>query len=126
MLRDNCGFEKVERLAGNVGYVKFNQFGDPEICKEIAVAAMTFISNADAVIFDMRDNGGGRPDMVAFLTSYLFAERTHLNDFWNRKTGETRSRGRARTCRGRRSRRSQCSSSLRSGLSLEPKSSRTT
>ena len=89
LLRDNCGFEKVERLAGNVGYVKFNQFGDPEICKEIAVAAMTFISNADAVIFDMRENGGGRPDMVAFLTSYLFAERTHLNDFWNRKTGET-------------------------------------
>jgi hypothetical protein len=90
LLRDNCGFEKVERLPGNVGYVKLNQFGDPEICKEIAVAAMKFVSNADAVIFDMRDNGGGRPEMVAFITSYLFAERTHLNDFWNRKTGETR------------------------------------
>ncbi len=89
MLRDNCGFEKVERLAGNVGYVKFNQFGDPDVCKDTAVAAMTFIANTDAVIFDMRDNGGGRPQMVAFLTSYLFAERTHLNDFWNRKTGET-------------------------------------
>jgi retinol-binding protein 3 len=90
MLRDNCGFERVERLAGNVGFVKFNQFADPDVCKETVAAAMAFVANTDAVIFDMRENGGGWPQMVAFITSYLFAERTHLNDFWNRRTGETR------------------------------------
>jgi hypothetical protein len=89
MLRDNCGFVKVERLDGNVGYVKLNYFADPDICKDTVAAAMAFVANSDAVIFDMRENGGGRPQMVAFITSYLFAERTHLNDFWNRKTGET-------------------------------------
>jgi C-terminal processing protease CtpA/Prc len=87
LLRDNCGFEKVERLVGNVGYVKLNQFGDPDVCKDIASAAMAFVANSEAVIFDMRENGGGWPQMVAFLTSYLFAERTHLNDFWTRTGG---------------------------------------
>jgi hypothetical protein len=90
MSRDGCGFEKAERLPGNVGYVKLNQFGHPNSCKEIAAAAMAFIANADAVIFDLRDNGGGHPDMVAFLSSYLFAQRTHLNDFWTRRNNETR------------------------------------
>jgi hypothetical protein len=90
MSRDGCGFEKAERLPGNVGYVKLNQFGDPNACKDIAAAAMAFIANADAVIFDLRDNGGGHPDMVAFLSSYLFAQRTHLNDFWTRRNNETR------------------------------------
>jgi hypothetical protein len=90
MTPDGCGFEKAERLPGNVGYVKLNQFGDPEICRDVAAAAMAFIASADAVIFDLRDNGGGHPDMVAFLTSYLFAERTHLNDFWTRRDNQTR------------------------------------
>jgi hypothetical protein len=90
MLRDNCGFERVERLAGNVGYVKLNQFADPEVCRDTVAGAMAFVANTDAVIFDMRENGGGYPQMVAFLSSYLFAERTHLNDFWARKSGETR------------------------------------
>lgn len=90
MNRDGCGFEKAERFPGNVGYVKLNQFGDPDACKDIAAAAMAFVANADAVIFDLRDNGGGHPQMVAFLSSYLFAERTHLNDFWTRRDNETR------------------------------------
>jgi C-terminal processing protease CtpA/Prc len=90
MTSDGCGFEKAERLPGNVGYVKLNQFGDPDACRDVAAAAMAFIANADAVIFDLRDNGGGHPHMVAFLCSYLFAERTHLNDFWMRANNETR------------------------------------
>jgi hypothetical protein len=90
MNRDGCGFEKAERLPGNVGYVKLNQFGDPGACRDIAASAMAFLANADAVIFDLRDNGGGHPHMVAFLCSYLFSERTHLNDFWMRANNETR------------------------------------
>lgn len=89
MERINCGFEKVERLADNVGYVKFNMFADPEICGPTAVAAMNFLANVNAIIFDLRDNGGGDPKMVAFLSSYLFSKPTHLNDLWERKTDMT-------------------------------------
>jgi hypothetical protein len=85
----NCGFVKVEELAGNVGYVKFNMFADPEICGPTATAAMNFVANSDALIVDLRDNGGGDPKMVAYICSYLFSKRTHLNDLWTRKTNAT-------------------------------------
>jgi hypothetical protein len=89
MERMNCGFDKVEILSGNVGYVKFDGFADPSICGPTATAAMNFLANVDAVIFDLRANGGGDPKMVAFVSSYLFAKRTHLNDLWTRKTNHT-------------------------------------
>jgi hypothetical protein len=81
----NCGFDKVEHLSGNVGYVKFDFFADPDVCGPTAVAAMNFLANVDAIIFDLRENGGGDPKMVAFLSTYLFDEPTHLNDLWERK-----------------------------------------
>jgi len=85
MERVNCGFNKAEILEGNVGYLKFDFFADPGICGPTAVAAMNFLANVDAIIFDLRENGGGDPKMVAFVSSYLFNERTHLNDLWTRK-----------------------------------------
>jgi peptidase S41-like protein len=85
----NCGFDKVEILPGNVGYVKFDMFADPEICGPTAVAAMNFLANVDAIIFDMRENGGGDPKMVALVSTYLFSEQTHLNDLWERKSDST-------------------------------------
>ncbi len=89
MERMNCGFDKVEILPGNVGYLKFDMFADPDVCGSTAVAAMNFLANVDAVIFDLRENGGGDPKMVAFLSSYLFSQATHLNDLWERKDDVT-------------------------------------
>jgi len=40
MEKMNCGFDKVEHLSGNVGYLKFDFFGDPDVCGPTAVAAM--------------------------------------------------------------------------------------
>jgi len=89
MEKINCGFKKAEHLGGNVGYVKFNMFGDPETCGPTAIAAMNFLANVDAIIFDLRENGGGDPKMVALISTYLFAEPTHLNDLWQRKDNTT-------------------------------------
>jgi retinol-binding protein 3 len=89
MREANCAFEKVEHLKGNIGYLKFNGFADPEDCGATAVAAMNFLANVDALIFDLRQNGGGDPKMIALLSSYLFEHPTHLNDLWTRKGDET-------------------------------------
>jgi hypothetical protein len=89
MEKMNCGFDKVEILSGNVGYLKFDMFADPEICGPTAVAAMNFLANVDAIIFDLRENGGGDPKMIALVSSYLFAQTTHLNDLWERKSDTT-------------------------------------
>ena len=83
--RANFGFEKVEKLDGNVGYVDLRYFAGHPQARETVVGAMAFLANVDALIFDMRKNGGGSPDMVRFISSYLFAEPTHLNSlYWRR------------------------------------------
>ena len=86
----NCTFEKIEILPGNIGYLKFNAFMSPSLCGETAAAAMNFLSNSDALIVDLRQNGGGDPAMIAFISTYLFAEPVHLNDLYERKNDVTR------------------------------------
>jgi hypothetical protein len=81
----NFGFEKVERLAGNIGYLDLRGFFPPEFAGETAIAAMNFLTNASALIIDLRQNGGGHPGMVALLSSYLFTQPTHLNDLYWRE-----------------------------------------
>jgi hypothetical protein len=88
--RQNFGFARVERLAGNVGYVDIREFMSLPLAAETAAAAMTFLAGTDALIIDMRNNRGGSPETVAFVTSYLFGPQSvHLNDFYNRLSGET-------------------------------------
>jgi hypothetical protein len=90
MSRINYGFQKVERLPGNIGYVEFRGFFDPEGGADTVASVFNFLSNTDAVIFDLRQNGGGDPAMVALICSYLFgAEPVHLNDLhWRDAKGE--------------------------------------
>jgi hypothetical protein len=80
----DCGFRNLDILANNVGYLKVDYFADPMACGRTAAAAMSFLANTDAVIFDLRDNSGGDPRMVALMCSYLFEKPVHLNDFYDR------------------------------------------
>ncbi|MHC4946818.1 MAG: S41 family peptidase [Planctomycetota bacterium] len=89
MRRQNYGFERVERLEGNVGYLDMRFFaGDPR-ARATATAAMNFLANVDALVFDMRRNGGGHPEMIQYITSYLFEEPTHLNSLYWREGDRT-------------------------------------
>jgi hypothetical protein len=98
----NCAFEKVERLEGNVGYLKFDGFDDADVCAPTVAAAMTFLAGTRAMIIDLRENGGGSPKMVALIASYLFDHRTHLNDLWTRNTNATEEFWTQDTVAGRR------------------------
>ena len=74
----NYGFEKAEIFPGGIGYVKFNQFAHGDEAFAAAAAAMNFVSNANAVILDLRNNGGGSAAMIRFICGYLFEEKEHL------------------------------------------------
>jgi hypothetical protein len=80
----NCGFSKTERLDGNIGYIKLDVFGPADLCGASASAAYAALGDVDALIFDLRDDGGGFPDMITYVESYLFARRTHIYDMYNR------------------------------------------
>jgi hypothetical protein len=85
----NCGFDKVEILPNNIGYIKFDGFMDASYCGPTVVSTMGFVAHTDAVIFDIRENGGGQPAMVTLIASYLFDKPTHLIDIYNRKENTT-------------------------------------
>jgi hypothetical protein len=89
MEHDNCAFDKVEIVQGNIGYIKFDAFMDPSFCGPTVVAAMGFVAHTDALIFDIRQNRGGQPLMVTMIASYLFDRPTHLIDIYNRKEDST-------------------------------------
>jgi len=84
---DNYGFVKVEVLPGNVGYIKFKGFAGTPEARPTAAAAMAFVANTGALIFDVTENGGGSPNMINFLSGYLFDKPVHLNTFQNREAG---------------------------------------
>ena len=84
------GLERIERLPGNVGYLELRGFGPTSMVAPAISAAMTVLSGTDALILDLRRNGGGEPETVAWLMSHFFApgDERHLNDLYFR-TGDT-------------------------------------
>jgi Peptidase family S41/N-terminal domain of Peptidase_S41 in eukaryotic IRBP len=87
----NFGIFRVERLAGNVGYLDLRMVADPGRAGTAIAAAMELVAGTYALILDLRQNGGGSPHGAAFWCSYLFAGAdTHLNDIYDADTGETR------------------------------------
>jgi C-terminal processing protease CtpA/Prc len=69
--RSNFGIQRAEILPGNVGYLNVTWFYRRDEARDVVGSAMHFLRNADALILDLRNNGGGSPDMVALFMSYL-------------------------------------------------------
>ena len=86
---ENEGFEKVEKLPGNVGYVEVRTFLGQDAWDEKAAEVMSQLADTDALIVDLRRNGGGSPHRVAALSSYLFDQPTHLNSLYWREGDRT-------------------------------------
>ena len=87
--RANYGFNNVEILEGNVGYLDLRGFAGLENAQAYADAAMKLMARTDAVIFDLSKNGGGSPRMVQYLCSYFFDQKVHLNSLYWREGDET-------------------------------------
>ena len=87
----NAGIERVERLDGNLGYIEVRSFlAEPKDAARPIQAAFDFLANTDALILDLRRNGGGQPETVRLLCSYLFDSKpVHLNDLYFREGHQT-------------------------------------
>lgn len=92
------GIERVDRLRGNIGYIKLTLFSAPHLFEPAADAAIRLLQQTDALIIDVRDVPGGDARSVAYLTSFFFDSVTprlmrtiHLDgdsqplEIWSRK-----------------------------------------
>jgi hypothetical protein len=88
--KSNFGFNKLEILKGNIGYVNLNQFyPENKHSKETVNAVFRFLENTGAVIIDLRSNIGGEPEMVRLICNYLFDHKVHINDLYERRANKT-------------------------------------
>jgi retinol-binding protein 3 len=87
----NFGLRGIGILAGNVGYLDLRDFEHPNLSGTKIAAAMAFLADCDAMIVDLRSNGGGWSSTTALLASYFFApgRPIHFTDFHDRLKGET-------------------------------------
>jgi hypothetical protein len=88
LARSNYNFKKIEIMPGNVGYLRFDSFVGASRSGPTAIAAMNFLANTDALIIDLRYNGGGSPSLIQLIYSYFYDEPTHLNSFYVRESDE--------------------------------------
>lgn len=77
-IRDHHGLAELRRLPGNLRYLKITGF--EWATDETGAAyddAMRFLKQGDAVIIDIRGNGGGSHAAVQYLVSHFLAPDTH-------------------------------------------------
>jgi hypothetical protein len=71
---NNFGVLKAERLPGNVGFLDLDAFTAPERMRNPLAAAMELLRHCDAMIIDVRYNGGGHAGGAALAASYFLPE----------------------------------------------------
>lgn len=91
--RSGQGFRAVQILPGNVGLIDMRMFADfngPEDpARKQVDAALQLISGADAVIIDLRNNGGGSPAMVGYLVSAFVGPDADIYNRFHSREGES-------------------------------------
>ena len=86
----NFGFKAVRFLNGNIGHLKFDYFDAYlDYSSPVVDASMSFLKNCDAIIIDLRDNGGGASQMLAYITGFFFKDRTRSGTSYDLLTDTT-------------------------------------
>lgn len=78
----NYFIRRAEWLPGNIGYLRFDAFADPQYAGEKMTAALSLLNSCEAIIIDLRYNGGGEEEMVKFLAAWFLEETTLLNQIY--------------------------------------------
>lgn len=86
---NNFAFEQARILPGNVGYLKLHKFWQAEAAHKVGHAALVFLSHSDHIVIDLRDSGGGSPQLVQYLISHFVPEGTLLWEVFDRNGQNT-------------------------------------
>jgi len=81
---DNHGFDRAERLPGNVGLLAVRNVDEPEETAAVTDAAFGFLARCSAMIIDLRRTTGGATTGVAYFLGHLLAAGTPLIEVLDR------------------------------------------
>ncbi|HVL77673.1 MAG TPA: S41 family peptidase [Sphingomicrobium sp.] len=85
----NHGIEKIERLEGNVMLLELRVFPPSAMAGEVVAAAMNVVAQGDALIIDLRRNGGGA-DTAQLVMGYLLEGGSPLSGSYDRPSNTRR------------------------------------
>jgi Peptidase family S41/N-terminal domain of Peptidase_S41 in eukaryotic IRBP len=86
--RQNYGIARAERLDGNIGYIEVTSFTRGSEAAAAIDAAMAMLQHVDAMIVDLRRNGGGS-EMTHYLMSYFQPDGAVQTWNYTRMMGDT-------------------------------------
>lgn len=89
LAENRYGVPDRRMLPGGVGYLNITLFGPLSLCADSVAAAVQSVADASALIIDLRAcRGSLDPHAIPFLSGYFFEDPVHLNDFYDRLTGQ--------------------------------------
>jgi tetratricopeptide (TPR) repeat protein len=98
-MKEHTGFTKLEWIDGRIGYLELRRFNMLSEAREMLGVAMKFLAGADAIIVDIRENGGGMGD---FLSSYFLPHPTQLTGAYYREGNGTQESWTSKAIEGER------------------------
>jgi C-terminal processing protease CtpA/Prc len=78
-----------ETDSNKIGYLRFDKFSGDTKSKSRIANAMKELEGVGSLIIDLRENGGGDPSLVTFLSSYFLEKNTHLWSILDRNGSTT-------------------------------------
>lgn len=82
----NHGVQKIERLEGNIMLIDLRVFPPPALAGDVISAMMTVAAQGDALIIDLRNNGGGM-ETVNLIAGYLLPPGSPMSGTFDRPSG---------------------------------------
>lgn len=85
----NHGVERIERLPDNIMLLDLRVFPPPAMAGDVIAAAMTLVAQGEALIIDLRNNGGGA-ETAQLLMGYVLEGGSQLSGTYHRPTNTRR------------------------------------
>jgi len=86
---DNLGFKSTEIIKGNIGYLVLDSFSSKQAAHPMVDNTFQLFKDVDAMIIDLRNNTGGSPELIQYISNYLFASKTQLSSLYWREGSRT-------------------------------------
>jgi C-terminal processing protease CtpA/Prc len=86
---NNYGFTETKIVGDNIGYIKLSEINLTKQSLPALYSTMEKVANTNALIIDLRDNGGGGSNIGAVLESYFLPAGTPLLEFMSRSGTQT-------------------------------------
>jgi tetratricopeptide (TPR) repeat protein len=88
--KEHLGFYRLDWIEDEIGYLDYRRFYHHSRAREMWLNAIQFLSTANAIIIDLRENGGGSGDMGTLMLSYFLPHPTQLTGTYYREGDMTK------------------------------------